>query len=182
MKLKVEKSTKTHRVHPAKYIQCYFYTLHGYQSHKQSSGAIARAPCISPSLSYPKIPEFRDSTFRPLVIPLLQSLAGSSLNTHSGLGRPSPWFNYCLARVCTSSPTRARLEHRFAADVYRVLEKLMTCGKKNFYTGKRPFAIRLSLNFYGDVKIVRLLSSKDVYKMKALPKEFYYIICTSDVN
>lgn len=124
-------------MNPFKYIQCYSYTLHGRRSHKQSSGAAARAPRKAPSSSSfcnppSRCPEIPNSGVAPaypacsLVISL-QSLAGSSLNTHSALGRPSSWFNYCLARVCASSPTRSGIRR----SVYRVLEKFMAREKES---------------------------------------------------
>jgi hypothetical protein len=49
--VKISKSaSRAHYADPFKYIQCYFYTLHGCRSHKQSSGAVARAPRGSPVL------------------------------------------------------------------------------------------------------------------------------------
>lgn len=49
--VKISKSaSRTLRADPFKYIQCYSYTLHGCRSHKQSSGAAARAPRGSPVL------------------------------------------------------------------------------------------------------------------------------------
>lgn len=70
-----------------KYIQCYSYTLHGCAG-PVSSQVVPRAN-LPPNAGYSEIPNSVTTPANPSLVIPLQSLAGSSLNTHSAPGRPT---------------------------------------------------------------------------------------------